>query len=425
MKIRTSDENGSVLPLVAVSMTFMFIMLAMVVDIGWIVNAESELQHAADAAALAAAAKLIDEDALRGISDLSDDFLVARDYAESYVAFNKSARKVLAVDRNEENDVTGGVVIGYIDDPFDLNSPFVTEGISAYNSVQVKTQLTQELNGPLALLIGAIVGVDSVDVKAKATATIEDRIAGFALNEGERLPMLPFTAYDETWYGQIDGINDRDEYTVENGVVTSGADGIPEIRLYMWKNNLESIHIPQIPGQAGNVRTLFVTPSLGVSYNKNQIYNGMSVTDLDAVDGLVLTDDGSGNSTKWLPGEHWMSSEWHTALRNIVGETRILPLFQTLHVGSAPPIALMDEWNELFGECPGSLLFGMPETCCAITQYYEVDEFKAVTVVYSYWSSTTTKCYFTVQPTQITSNQAIVDPNMPGSGTVYALSLTR
>ena len=62
MKNHREKQKGNVLVMVAVCLTLFFCFLALSVDIGWIMLTKSELQAAADSAALAGAAQLTDED---------------------------------------------------------------------------------------------------------------------------------------------------------------------------------------------------------------------------------------------------------------------------------------------------------------------------------------------------------------------------
>jgi Flp pilus assembly protein TadG len=410
-----NSQNGSVLILVAVSITVFCMMLAFAMDYGLMVASVSELQSAADSAALASAAQLLDEDIITGAADQTDDIVMARDYAESFAGQNVAANRLLLLERNDANATSGGVVVGYIENPLDLSSSFETASIPTYNSVKVRTVLTQQLNGPLALFMGGVSGISELEMEAVATATLEDRISGFSPSANENLMMLPFAAFAGDWTDMIENGGGADNFRVVDGVVSSGSDGIPEITLYPYRYNIA------IPGMKGNVGTLFVCDSSGVNTTavKNQIYDGISKANVAGANGLELTDDGSGYYSQWLPGESWMSSTWHYALRNIKGEPRIMPIYQNAINGSSPPVAMMDD--------PDSPIYGteQPEICCGIYQQYEIEEFKAVTVVDSQWPYDNNYKRWTVQPSQVTSSAAIVNFNMPHSGMVYSLSLTR
>lgn len=414
MKQYSNRQKGSVLVLVAVSITLFFLMLAFALDYGWMILARSELQAAADSAALAGAAKLADEDIVMGQPDQLDNIVVARDYAEQFAGVNSAANRFLLLDRNDNNEIGGGVVVGYIDNPLDLNSTFETSSVPLYNSVEVRTSLTQSINGPLGLFLGGITGSHELEMSARAIATVDDRIVGFTPSSSDNLMMLPFAAYEDTWYQAIDGSGDVDNFRVVNGVVSSGADGIPEITLYPYRDSMV------ISGIKGNVGTLFVCGLSGVSTTAvdNQIRNGISLADVVGAGGFKLTENRSGEYTRWTPGESWMSSTWHYSLRNIRGQSRILPLFRGAVNSRTAPTAFNDSSFPMrIGE--------MPEVCCGIYQHYELVEFKAVTVVDSQWPSSDYNKRWTVQPSQVMTDAALVDSSMPHSGLVYSLSLTR
>ena len=64
-------RRGAVAPLTAVLLIPILGMLAFAIDIGYITETNLELQNAADAAALAGAAKLLDRGTLKGVPNTS------------------------------------------------------------------------------------------------------------------------------------------------------------------------------------------------------------------------------------------------------------------------------------------------------------------------------------------------------------------
>lgn len=415
MKRIPKNQRGGVLVLVVVSITIFAMMLAFALDFGTMVLSESELQAAADSAALAGAAKLADEDRIKGQSNQSDDIASARDFAETFAGENTAARKTLLLDRNDANEADGGVVVGYIENPLDLNSQMQTANVSQYNSVEVRTTLTHELNGPLALLMGGLTGVDELEMSAKATATVDDRISGFMPSSSENLMMLPFAAYEGSWNSATDGVSDSDVFKVVNGVVSSGRDGVPELTLYPFRSNIA------ISGITGNVGALFVCGSGGVNVTAvaNQIRYGMTPADFNGLGGFELTNDGAGEYRTWIPGESWASSDWHNALKAIKGKPRIISIFRKAVNGKTHPVTFADPSE------PESRYADTTEVCCGINQQYEVVGFKAVTVVDSQWPSSDTDKKWVVQPTEVTTGAAKINPSAPHSKLVYSLSLTR
>lgn len=405
------NKRASILPLVAVSMTILFIMMAVVVDFGWIFLAQNQLQNTADASALAAASQLIDEDILSGNSNQTDDVVDTRDYAEIYAGLNQAALRNIMLDRNNSNDPDGDVVVGYIDDPNDYQSPFESASVSSYNSVKVQTRLAQTMNGPLALFFGAFTGATQIELSAQTVASIEDRILGFQIplsgsesSPPQTIPILPFTIFIDAWKVQTDGDNydpdlecppqtdeDHWQYNPTTGEVNYCAgDGIPEVKIYPNQGS-----VCTVPGLPGNFGTIDIGPSNNSTSDLiSQIYNGATKEDLDAIGGLLLSDDGNGTYSKWLNGDPGVSSAVKTALQDIIGEPRILPLFR-----------------EAYGN--------------GNNVYYEIVAFVGVRVMEVKLTGKMSKRYVYVQPCQIMSPHAVVDPNAPKSGFIFTQGITR
>ncbi|MCA9266954.1 MAG: hypothetical protein KDA41_00710, partial [Planctomycetales bacterium] len=81
-------RKGNVLVLSAVLMVMMVAMLAFAVDVGYIYVSRTQLQRSADAAAMAAAWELIDEDAIYGTSSTANVESNARAKAGEYAGYN-------------------------------------------------------------------------------------------------------------------------------------------------------------------------------------------------------------------------------------------------------------------------------------------------------------------------------------------------
>ena len=67
------QRRGVIILLTLFLMVFMISMIALAIDIGYLELAKAQIQDAADAAALAAAAELIDDDALTGVPNMTDN----------------------------------------------------------------------------------------------------------------------------------------------------------------------------------------------------------------------------------------------------------------------------------------------------------------------------------------------------------------
>ncbi len=398
MKNHLEYQKGNVLVLCAIALTLFFTFLAMSVDIGWIMLAKSELQSAADSAALAGAAQLSE-----GNLDL------ARDYSQQFSSYNFAAKENIALDRNESNDLDGGIVAGYLQNPLDLSDPLQTEGLSLYNTVQVETRRSAEINGPLRMFLGFFTGLEEVTVRTRAAATLDDRVYGFDATpggsdslSGKNVGLLPFAIYNQTWNSIYSsnyspGPEDcppgplSDEFAYDNGHVRSGPDDIPEVKLY--PNRSLNCGLPGAPGNFGTV-------DIGYSDNSTadlvrQILEGVRPDELAAVDNLILTDNGHGTSTKWLEGDTGVSSAVKSALEQIIGQPRCIPLFMNM-TGSGGDNAR-----------------------------YEICGFVGVRIMEVRMTGPLENRYVRVQKCIIHESNAIIHPDAPHSNSIYNLSLTR
>src|SRR6476659_1098740 len=111
-------RRGNVIVLTAFLMVGMMAMIAFAVDLGYLYNARTEMQRAADASAIAACWELIDENVVKGTSNADVIKENARTKSRLFLGYNKIAQSAAQL-ANE--DVTSG----YIANPNDPNSPFL------------------------------------------------------------------------------------------------------------------------------------------------------------------------------------------------------------------------------------------------------------------------------------------------------------
>ena len=100
-------RRGNILVLTAMMMILMMALLAFALDWGYAMTVKTELQRAADAAALAAALELVDEDTLRNNMAIAGIIANARTQAVGFAASNPVASSNPTVDANAENDLEG------------------------------------------------------------------------------------------------------------------------------------------------------------------------------------------------------------------------------------------------------------------------------------------------------------------------------
>lgn len=311
MKIRNTRQRreGNVLVLTAFMMICMFALLAFAVDLGYINVARTELQRSADAAAMAAAWELIDEDVLSGYSCPYYTELGARSRATQYAGLNTVATHAPSLDYHD-------VQVGYLANPFDPLSQLDLSSPYASNAVQVRIRRTAGQNGQVPMFFARALGLNGSSMEAEATAALVDNFIGFrAPSSGENLDLLPFALDVVTWNNRA--IIGADDWTYDpaTGEVTPGGDNIPEVNLF-----------PQDTGSPGNRGTV----DIGSNNNSTadiarQIVDGVSAEDLDYHGGELKLDE---NGELFLNGDTGISAGVKDELASIKGNPRTILLFR-------------------------------------------------------------------------------------------------
>lgn len=314
MKRRTPERcrrRGTILVLSALVLIALVSMVAFAVDIGYLFTVKTDLQKAADAAALAAAAELVDDEALGGTPDLTDEVASARGYAATYAAYNPVCQTSPTVDS------VGDVVVGNLTDFSDRNAPLTFTDPLSYNAVQVTVRRNSVRNGNAPLFFGRIFGATGAGLESTAVAALMNSFLGFqAPSDGGNLDILPFALDKDTWDDLLAG-GGNDDFRYVSGAVSAGTDGVREVNLY-----------PQSTGSPGNRGTV----DIGGSNNSTcdiarQILDGISPQDLVDL-GKPLALDDAGHLA--LNGDTGISAGVKDELAAIKGQPRIIPIFDTV-----------------------------------------------------------------------------------------------
>lgn len=312
-----AQRRGTVVVLTAVLMVAMMLILGFAVDYGFLLTAKTELQRAADSAALAASWELIgrfDETAEYDARDAA-----ARDVAIQYAGLNVVARQGPNLDRNDANSPDGDIVIGYLSDFSDPNATLDTSDPAKFNAVRVRIRRTNAINGEVPFFFGRALGAVSQPVICQATAAVMREIGGFRTpDNGENLPILPLALDEQKWEAMLNGQgSDSYAYDPNTGAVTSGSDG--EVEANLFPDN-------QTPGNYGTVD--IGNPNNSTSDLRRQIRDGISPSDLE-FHGGELTFNELGEM--YLNGDTGISAAIQTDLQAIVGQTRIIPVFREVN----------------------------------------------------------------------------------------------
>ncbi len=164
MKLRLRSVNlgqrrGSVLVLAAMLMVVLFAFAAFSIDFGYIVVGNTELQNAADAAALSGAAHLHEGPNLARTAAID----LAANNTTGNIAVSVSATDI-ELGRWNENTATFNVL------------PAAQESLA--DSVRVTCRRTAAGGNPLTLFFAPMLGRNTADISATATAHVQPSICG-------------------------------------------------------------------------------------------------------------------------------------------------------------------------------------------------------------------------------------------------------
>jgi Flp pilus assembly protein TadG len=313
------DRRGSILILSAIMIVAFTALCVLAIDIGYLLVAKVELQQSADAAALAACAELIDNEATSGSVSLTDEIASARTVAVQYAALNKVCKVGPTLNVNAANAPSGDVVIGQLGYPFQAEQAMQYCCPNSFNAVQVNVHRTAASNGEVHLFFGKLFGLDSRPMSASATAALISNFGGFRMpGDGSNLEMLPFALDIDTWNNLLAGCitTDNWRWDAEGNRVMAGSDGIREVNLF-----------PQGTGCPGNRGTV----DIGGSNNSTadiarQITDGISPADLAHFPNSELKFDSNGEL--FLNGDTGISAGVKDELASIAGKPRIIPIFE-------------------------------------------------------------------------------------------------
>jgi len=191
----SSDESGGVAVVMAVMLTAILSMAALVLDLGHLATVKTEVRKAAEAGAYAGARAL----ALpQGVTDWNWD--------------NGKATAVATVQQNAADNhsfadfTVANVQVGYWDMKWDsrtahdLLSSAIAPAIGHVAAVKVtvaKTNGGAGSSAPVAASFASIMGIDSMGVQASAVAMISPPTK---INPGGAFPFaLPYTYVDQHW----------------------------------------------------------------------------------------------------------------------------------------------------------------------------------------------------------------------------------
>jgi len=315
-------RGGTTVVFFAACLVLCFICMAFAMDTGILCLVRTQAQACADAAALAAAWEMVEqEDAGRSSGEIYD---AARQTAVTYAGLHNVNGSAFELDDNTDNSPDGEIVIGRLDSPSDRGESMDFSGEEPYNAVQVRISCTPEKQNTVALFFAGIMGINTAGVDAQATAVFDDEhTVGFRVTEKTgKSSLIPFAASVDAWNNflstEYNGFEDQWKYDPETQTVFEGFDGKCELKIF-----------PEIKDKSGIVPGNFGTVDIGTAANSTaelcrQIRQGPSDEDLGYHGGEIALD---ADGTLALGGDTGLSVSIKDALKEIVGQPRTILLY--------------------------------------------------------------------------------------------------
>lgn len=326
--------------------------VALSVDYGYVALTKSQLQNAADAAALAGATAYFSNAGMRmSTEDLTP---LARARAKTYAAMNKAAGAGTVI---LDEDIALGQ-----HDYYCRTCPLMPD--EPWNAVHVFARKTDgSPNGAVPLFFARIFGKTTANVTVQARAVGNDQVAGYHLYKDGIF--VPFAIHIDKYQDMLINGPDAFSYNSDADAVSSAGDGIREITLYPWK----WVELPDQDGEdgAGNFGTLTVGLGLqGTSFLEEQIMNGISAQELIdcfGTDDLIFYDDEytaeTGPRIYYAPGNPGLSVGMKDTIEARIGD--VIGFFIHNQLQETGSTAIYSICDIAFGRIVDVKLTGAPQ----------------------------------------------------------------
>lgn len=305
---------GNMIPLTCVLLVVILGMVAFAVDVSWMALTKSELQNAADSAAMAGANKLADNYVLYNLVGQTDD--AKKQLITSAISTVKTTAKTYA-----SYNAAGGVTsLALLDSDIDVGftdskgayKSYSTDTTNYPNTVKVVMRRDSSANAPLALFFAPVLGMDNLNVTASAGATLYGGTINSFKSSTMNSGMLPVTYDVNAWNAfLLTGQN-------PDGASSKDANGNPALVVY-----------PSIKA-TGNFGLLSLNDShIGASTMSSWINNGVPAADIQALINNKLIPISAHDPAAWdWNGENGFKGSNVMDVNQQVGKTFILPLFK-------------------------------------------------------------------------------------------------
>lgn len=324
---RVVARRGSIVPIVAAALVAVLGVLALVIDRLWVDAAKVELLRAAEAAALAGARCLADDDRLKRDADPA---VIAGAAALSAV---EMGRKNYVAGRPLELDFEADVAVGaYAESESTGRSMFLTE-TGDPQTVIVRPALLRGRNNPVALLIRAVHGPDFAELSVRVEASVNNLVYGVRPLLDTAVPALPLGILRKettdqkrpSWSSEIDGKAGADlwGYDLTTRSVVHEPDGIPEITLTLDDESGVADGETTPASRKVNAALLKFGSESSSERLPRQLAQGLTAVDLERTGGELTPDHRPFNTS----AKFRLASRDVKSLSALGGEARLLLLY--------------------------------------------------------------------------------------------------
>ena len=298
----------------AVLAVMLFGMVAFAVDLGWIAVVKSDLQNAADSAALAGANPLMDNYVLYHLPNqtaaqkstlLNSAMAGARAKAKQFAGYNAAGGV------GSLSLLDADIEFGFLDASSKYTAMPTYTGYP--NTVKVTIRRDEKANGKLGLFFGGVFGLKSTSVASTASATLySGKIDSFKISTN-KVGLLPMTYDVNHWYDFL-----------KTG---KGPDGLIMIDLSSANPMLQIYPSIKYKGNFGQLS--LNDTHVGASTEISWVHDGVPKSDIQSLINSSLIPLSKHDVTKWdWLGDTGFKSSLVQAVNEEQGGVFLLPLFK-------------------------------------------------------------------------------------------------
>ena len=286
MKFNQHRRRGATATFVVVTMPVLLGFAALTIDVAALHGTRTDLQDAADAAALSGASVLASDAMLQVHLEGNASSAVSVVSSTSITRIKSIASQFDTFGKENLGVENGDISLGWIDVTSATSSLVTTGDPVDYNAVQVIVRRSSTgTNGPVSLMFASIFGMSTSDVSASAVAVFNDRFS--ALETASAGPaILPLTMDINEYNSQLAAGGDNYGYDSSTSTIDTSSDGLPEVDPYPIKSS---------PGNFGLLN--IGLPSMGTPGLADHITNGVPpedfVTEIGTSEVVFYQDDGT------------------------------------------------------------------------------------------------------------------------------------